>query len=350
MKKLAISLCLWLACSTLVLSQSVGTLAPSTAKYGLKKLKKAPKKVYISTFNINYEVYKEAIDFKAGGRSFGGTYRSDATARAAIGLSGIEAGQIQRVTNQLYKEYVAKLEAAGLEIITPDEAAQTDVYNNWQKAQGPSISESGIPGVLTAVPEGFAYLYKKEGKDGKKKKGFMGGNFVAPALSKQLDGAIIAEVDLYVMFTEDKEDLFKGNAAKVKVLTNMRLVGEYAVTAEKKKGLRLKGAQTIDRISSKVSFAQGKQGLGSLISYNGGVKKPLEVEGVIKKEKVTAYQSQGSSTPTSFSTYSFLDLADRFSKTTAWITVDGGKYASGLYNACKAAIDTHTDAFLQNVQ
>lgn len=350
MKTLLITCCLWAFFVTTASSQSVGEFSPSTAKFGLKKLKKAPKKVYISTFNINFEVYKESVDFKAGGRSFGGTRRSDATARAAIGLSGIESQQVQKVTNQLYQEYLAKLKAAGLEVISPDEAAQTEFYSKWQRANGPSVSESGIPGVITVVPEGYSYLYKKESKDGKKKKGFMGGNFVAPTLSKQLDGAIIAEVDLYVMFTEDKEDLFKGAAAKVKILTNMRLVGDYAVVAEKKKGIRLKGAQTVDKITSKVSFAQGKQGLGSVVSYNGGVKKPLEVEGVIKKEKVVAYQKQGSSTPTSFSTYSFMDLADRFSKTTAWITVDGGRYASGLYNACKAAIDTHTDAFLQNVK
>ena len=48
-------------------------------------MKKATKRIYINSFNVNFEVYKEAIDFKAGGNGgrIGGN-TSSSTAKAAI--------------------------------------------------------------------------------------------------------------------------------------------------------------------------------------------------------------------------------------------------------------------------
>jgi len=331
--------------------QSIGEYKPGLSKYGIKEFKKAPKKIYISNFSIHFEVYKDAVDHKAAG-GFRGTKRGEATARAAVGLLKIESSDIQTQADKLYQEFIADLNRGGYEIITPEMAAQTDAYEGWQRADGPYIQESGLPGVLLAVPEGYSFFYKGATKKGKKKKGILGGIGKPAALSKQLGDAVIAEVDLYVMFTENKESLFKGNAAKIKILTNLRVIGSYAITSEKKGGMiKLKGANTVDYVNTKVNFFQGKTGLGSKGAYQVSLKKPLEIKGVIPQEKITAYQKGGLTFLTSFNTNSYNGLTfynqeNRFSDTAKWIDVDSKLYAQGLYNACSKILRESSSNFI----
>ncbi len=336
-------------------AQGLGDYKPGLSKYGLKEFKKAPKKVYISNFNIHFEVYKDAVDYKAAG-GFGGVKRGEATARAAVGILKLETTDIQAQTDRLYKEFLADLKAGGYEIISPDQAATIDAYEGWERADGPSVEESGLPGVLTAVPSNYSFFYKREDRKGKKKKGFLGGVGKPAALSKQLGDAVIAEVDLYVMFTEDKQSLFKGNAAKVKILTNLRVVGNYAVTAEKKGGfIKMKGATTVDYVNSGVNFFQGKTGLGSKGAYQVSLKKPLEITGVIPQEKIVAYQKGGLTFLTSFNTNSYSGLSfytqeNRFSDTAKWLEVDSKKYAEGLYNACSKILKDSSSKFVGSIK
>lgn len=112
----------------------------------------------------------------------------------------------------------------------------------------------------------------------------------------------------------------------------------------------LKGQQTFNRVSSAVIFNQGKIGLGSPVAFATNLKSPLEVDGVIKKEKVVAFQRQGSSTPTSFSGISLMDTADKFSKTANWIEVDSKKYANGLYMAAKKMLDSGTQSLVSSLK
>ncbi len=332
-------------------AQSLGEYKPGLSKYGIKEFKKGTKKIYISNFSINFEVYKDAVDYKAAG-GFRSTVRGEATARAAVGLLKIESSDIQAQADKLYKEFIANLTAAGYEIISPEEAGKTEAYAGWEKADGPYIQESGLPGVLVAVPDGYSFFYKGETKKGKKKKGFLGGIGKPATLSKQLGDATIAEVDLYVMFTEDKQSLFKGNAAKVKILTNLRLVGSYAITSEKKGGMiKFKGATTVDQVTSKVNFFKGKVGLGTKGAYQVSLKKPLEITGIIPQEKITAYQKGATTYLTSFNTSSyngltFYSLENRFSETAKWIDVNSKKYAQGLYEACSKILKDSSTNFL----
>jgi hypothetical protein len=43
-----------------------------------------------------------------------------------LGLGGIEVGDIQEKTNQLYSELIADLKAGGLEIISAEEAGKIE--------------------------------------------------------------------------------------------------------------------------------------------------------------------------------------------------------------------------------
>lgn len=345
-------------------SQNLGEIKINSQKYGMNKMKKAPKKIYINTFNINYEFYKEAVDFKAGGNGgrIGGN-NSSATARAAIGLGGIDAKLMQEKTNLLYNNFVKKLKSKGYKIISAEEAGKTDLYKGWQKTTGPYVKEN-FSGIINTVPEGYSFFYKRKNKKGEYKKGFLAGVGNQAKLSKAFGDAIIADVNLYVMFTENGTSLFKGRAAKVKLKTNLRLAGDYTISipqkTKKKKSftgklfgsVKIKGATDTYPAKSNIMFSQGKVGLGSKASYIGTLKNDIEINGVLEKQKIVAYQKQGSFVPTSFSTFSnYLDAkADRFSSTAKWIDVDPNKYADGFYNACDSFLNKHLDALFSKLK
>lgn len=338
-----------IACLIFAISnaQDLADFKPGQQKYGLGKLKKGPKKIYIASFNVNFETYKEAISYKSSG-GFRNNVKGEATARAAIGINGLQEADIQEKTNKLFKDFVNDLKAKGFEIITSETAAETNTYSGWEKASGPYVTESGLPGVMTSVPDGYSFFYKKETKEGKKKKGFLGGTLVPQKLSNELNDAVIANVDLYFMYSEAGNDFFKNaGGAKVKMFTNYRLIGDYFVAAPKTKGfIRMKGAQTVDRINSTISFTKGKVGLGAETQYNGNLKKDLEINGVIKKEKVVAYSKQTSATATSFTPV--VIAGPSYSTLTKWIDVDSKNYSEGLFNAGSKFLSHHTSAFLSN--
>ncbi|MGY5351826.1 hypothetical protein ACXGQW_04565 [Wenyingzhuangia sp. IMCC45533] len=351
-----------LFCGVTLTAQNISEAKVSGKTYGASKMKKATKKLFINSFNVNYEIYKEAIDVKTGSSGFRGKRTGDATARAAIGLSGIIKDDIQVKTDQLYTEFVADYKAKGFEIVNIEQAQKIEIFDGWEKETGPYVKESGFPGVLTSIPTGYSFLYKKRSKSGKVKKGLWGGYFNAPIISKQLDNAFVVDIDLYVVYSEESSKGFNlgslSKVAKVKINTNLRLAADYAIVAPKaptKLGvfgsIGFKGATTVDYIRStyNVSYSKVKVGAGAEGQYNGLLKKPIEISGVMKKEKVSAYQKQSSFTPTSFSSYGPTFMEDRFSKNATWVKVDSKKYAEGLYKACDAFLEENTKILFKKI-
>lgn len=344
-------------------AQNIEKVEINNTKYGLSNLKKAPKRIYINSFNINYEFYKEAVNFKSGGN--GGRLsgnKSSATARAAVGLGGIDAVKMQEKVNLIYNNCLAKITKEGYEIISYNEASNTEIFKDWQLTTGPIITEN-LSGIITCIPDGFTSFYKRKTNKGEIKKGFLGGIGLQPKLSKELGDAIIADVNLFVMFSENGGNWSVGGA-KVKIKTNLRLVKDYAIAIPKKLkkkksiagklfgSVQIKGATNIYPANSNVSFSQGKVGLGAKGNYTGTLKNDLEINNVVEKQKIVAYQKQGSFVPTSFSSFSdYIDAkADRFSSTAKWIEVDGDKYADGFYNACNTFLDNQLDVFFSKIK
>ena len=130
-------------------AQTLDSFEPKINKYGLGKLKKASNKVFIAKFNINYEMYKSSQDFQAGGSTWGGGVRGSAKASLAVGLKGIQEADLIEKTDLLYKEFVALLEAEGLDVITASEAEKVPAYEGWEQLQGGTVNKSQYPGVLT---------------------------------------------------------------------------------------------------------------------------------------------------------------------------------------------------------
>ena len=333
-------------------AQSLGEFKSSDKSYGVKKIKSD--RIYISNFEVNFQIYNEKQDFKQGGNMFGGGKRGDAMAEASIGIQGVTEKGLQSITNDLYQEYVEQLKAEGLELVSADEAGKTKVYEGFERLDNAPISEAEIPGTLSVYPEGYSFYVKGETKKGKKKKGgFLGDSgFLSPALSKQLDDAIIARVNLTVLFVEDK-NAFKGNGAKIKVKTNLRLVANEAVVMKKsdEKKIKFKGENSTTPVSSLVEFSWGKVGMGSQATYTGTLKKPLEINDVVEDTKVTSYAAgsvDALGTETIYGTW--YSVEDRMAKHAKIIEVDEQEFNKGVYEALQKFVMHHTDTFLDELK
>lgn len=343
----AIALIVVSACTN-AFSQTLGEFKPKDQSYGVGKAKNATR-LYISNFTVNYQVYNEKTKFKQGGAMFGGGYRGDAKAEASVGLSGLTEADVQQVTDKLYADFVADVKAGGLTIITADEAAKTSTYEGYERLKGGKVNLAQLPGTMTTQPTGYEFFVKSVDESGKTKSGgFFGNNLSQHAgLSKQLGDAIIANVDIYVLFVED-QNAFQGGGANVKIKTNLRIADQEAITMAKTSGLRLKGQNTVTAVNSNVTFTHGKMGLGATTSFAGMLGKPLEINGVIDDVKVTSF-ARGSAdalgTKTIYGT--FFSPEDRTSETNKVVPLDVKKYTDGVYEAAKKFINYQTLAFLE---
>lgn len=344
-----LTICLLVSTGNL-LAQTLGEFKPKETKYGVNKAKGA-KRIYIAGFSVNYQIYNEKEDFKQGGSMLGGGYKGDAKAQLSIGLTGLTDKQVQQVTDKLYADYIAQLKAKGFEIITADEAGKQETYADYTKVNGGTVSLAQYPGMMATAPTGFECYVKKVDKSGKAKSGGFLGNTASlyPKLSKDLGDAIIADVDLFVMFVED-QNAFQGAGANIKVKTNLRLAGPEAIIMTKDAKIKLKGQNEIVPISSTLAFYHGKMGMGSTTSYVGTLGKPLFVNNVIEDTKVQSFAKNAADvTGTSMGMYTMFNPENKESKSTKIIDVDGNKYAEGVYQAAKKFINHHTQEFLSGL-
>lgn len=333
-----------------VTAQSLGDFKPKDQAYGLKKVAKI-KKIYIAGFRVNYQLYNEKEDFKQGGRMLGGGYKGDAKAQLSVGLEGITGKALQDVTDKLYGDYLAMIREKGLTVLSADDAAQTDTYSEYTRLKGGEISLAQYPGTLTAVPSGYEYYVKKVTKSGKTKSGGFLNNpaTMYARLSRDLDDAIIAEVNLFVLFVEDKQAL-NWSGANIKIKTNLRLADQEAIVMTSDAKIKFKGQNDVDHVSSLVGFYQGKIGLGTTTSYSGTLGKALEINNVIQDEKLQSFaRNDRDAIGTPFAYGVYFNPDNTTSTTTKIIPVQEQKYCDGVYMAAKKFMEYHTTNFLNNL-
>lgn len=333
-------------------SQTLGDFKPSDESYGTNKLKKVDNKsIYIAGFNVHYQLYNEKQNFKQGGSRIGGGYTGDATAEASVGLDGIDEKTLQEITDKLYQDYISKLKSKGLKLISADEAAKSEAYEDFEMVKGGSISTAEIPGAISTTPTGYSYMIKGLSKKGKAKKGGFLGNeqFKFPNLSKDLNDALIGNVNITVLFVKDGQT-FSGNGAKVKIKTDLRIVSTDAVSMTSEASIKLKGQNSTTPVSSTVAFYQGKSGLASVISYVGSLKKDFEINDAVDEKKIVSYAKGSTDAVGASNAYAtYYSVSDASTETTKVIPVDATKYGKGVYEAAAKFLNYHTDEFLSNL-
>ncbi len=275
MKQLFTFTLILLGVSTLS-AQQLEELEIKSNGYGEKKLKKAPKKIYVAEFEINYQLMANFSETAQGGRQIGGSYRGDATATLLLGVPGIDENLLQENTDKMYNEYISQLKDAGFEVITPEDAGKTDLYADWTKLTGGTPSQAQNPGYIQTTPTGFSY-YKQKIKKGRAKTSAFYYNQIIK-LSKQLDNAIVSIVKLNIPVFEDAESgasksLTKmvGGVAKVVARANYRLTpGIYVQT----------GSMSGEYVPTQVAFYYSNLAQGVYT-----IKKDVPITGVFDNEK-----------------------------------------------------------------
>ncbi|TCK66896.1 hypothetical protein DFQ05_2182 [Winogradskyella wandonensis] len=344
-KHILIALALVLVATSLK-AQTLGEYKVNFDNFGIKPKKNAPKKVYINSFNVMVEVYREDVDYKAK-REFRGKGRAEAKASAALGLKGVDTNLLQQETDKLYSEFINELKTNGFEILDAAVAKNTDYHNKSKEFNGPIVRESANPGMLEIVPTDFRGFTSEKNASGKKSNknglfpGMKGLGKLAKntnMLSKQLDDAIVIDVNLALTWSKTGGSWLKGLAgANAKIETNLAL-GSKDVSAPKKKGLRFKGAEEYFTIPNDFTVAQGS-GMKK-VTWKGYLKKPIYINGVLDNVKVES-ENKGEIAKTYDvgNLYRVTEWNSTISSNAKFVEVNGEKFAEALYLSGKTFMD-----------
>ncbi|MEQ8470367.1 MAG: hypothetical protein RIC35_04240 [Marinoscillum sp.] len=172
----------------------------SSGSFKEKEFKKAPKKVYINSFNVYFQVFGSARAGTTGGESLG-RLKGNTNVAMGVFLDGVSGQEMIDLTTKVYDEYVGKLKAQGFEIVSADEAGKAESLEGWIRKEGGDLNSAQSVGFAKATPKGYSYYIKNETKKGKEKSGAFANTGI---LSKDLDDAIIADVNMTFYFVQMK--------------------------------------------------------------------------------------------------------------------------------------------------
>lgn len=294
-----------------------------------KNLADAPKKMFIKSFKIYYQMIAEAETTAQGGRQLGGNYVGSATARMAVGVEGIDPEHLQNLTNEIYDYYIGELERKGFEVYTADNLGSTEYFEGWTKIDGPTINEEQIQGSLMVIPENYSYYVKKVTKKGKEKTGaFMSGvtgddgSFTSsfygpnPKLSKDLEDMFVVEVSF--------------NIPSIWLSSNNKLGSA-----------KIKGGPNLQLSQAKISYISGKLNKPGVASPETAIETILSgaipISGVFKDEKFKTVANRSYTYVPSYASYFSVD--DKSIEVTNTIACDPIKYQTEVKKPIKGFMD-----------
>lgn len=311
--RLIITMALLMGIST-VNAQSLGDFKPGKAgPKSLERPKFDNKNVYIADFAVHYQVYSEKSASKKGGLgSFGVT--GGAKSSLAVGLD-ISQETLQKITDEAYANFIADLKANGFNVMQADEAKNTDFYKGYKYSTNLGMTPSNtMEGAVTVHPQNVGFFYKDKGSTTNTTK-----------LSKELNDAIVVRIDLYVEFVETRGSN-KGNGANVVARTNLVLSENNTIA----------------------HFIVGRNKIGGspLGEYQGVLKKDLDIDDVIKEEKITNYVASDYDnwgTSTAFGTV--YSAKNKATSKAAIVPADTDKYEKGVELAINTFLSHHVSEF-----
>ncbi|NIJ44179.1 hypothetical protein FHR24_000618 [Wenyingzhuangia heitensis] len=334
-------------------AQDIGKVKIKKEKFGtfgLRNFKKAPKRLFINSFNVGVEIFRENYAFKRKGNFL---KTGNAEANAAVGITGLIKEDFQREIDRVYQDFIQDFKDKGIEIITAEEVKGLKFFEGYESAKGPYIINSSTPGILTGCPTGHTQFYQAK-KSGKVKKSFMGEGFKNPKLSDELEDALVLDVNLYLMFASAKSK--KGIvSAKSEILINPRLADSEMIVNKKKKtklgifgSVGFKGAAKTYQLATNYTIGSGKKGLYFEAQYQSVLDESIEINGILKKQtfKAKAYQDVQIGERNSF----LDELKDVSVKNAIWLNVDSKKYVEGMYNACHAFLSENNKVLFDKME
>lgn len=323
-------------------SQSISEVKLKNNGWAEKGFSKAPKKVYIHSFVVNYQILFEKERKKAATSTFGGGYKGSQRAAVATALEGLDADLLRKMTDRLYEEFKAKLESRGLEIISAKDIKPIAAFEKYELVKGGRISNEGIPGCVSVNPSQIDF-YEKES--------FLEIQLIdrGPMISKDLDDAIIAQVVLNVPYLDEGSAGLGLGESQVKVKTSLRIAQALTGTLKKENKAFRVGTNDQVTVNSKVTFGTGKRGLAHTSLYGGYLGKDVAITGVIENETIKAV-ARGTSLGSIAGAGSLVYYMYRNDEDVEIrnMEVDPKKYEDGVYKGLSAVLMNHTSAFLEN--
>lgn len=350
-------------------SQNLGDFKPKEQRgaYGSRKFKS--KDVYIANFSVNYQLYNLKTT-KTNGGFMGRALSGKTKASLAVGMN-IPATTLQQITDDAYQNFIQDLKSKGFNVLNGDTAANTKYYEGYQRFENMEMSLSEVPGMITVYPKNTVFFVKGFTNDGKKKQGgFLGSinrlknddgrNSITSEirtyskLSSELNDATIINADVYVLFLDVKKP-YQGRGAKITANTNLRIAAyEHVKSRVKNKsfttkiGLTGKSKEKNYLCVSAIDFVSGKHNIGSspLGTYTGVLKKDLQINDVVGKEKIQAFAKTDTDYIGIETAFGKMYRADNISvENTALIKANANKYEKGVAQAITKFLEHHVNEF-----
>ncbi|UZD20967.1 hypothetical protein PBT90_15440 [Algoriphagus halophytocola] len=354
MKILLLTLLLW---ATSIL-QPADPIIPSkiydiNTMHRKNQASKSPKRIYIQKFRALFEVYEKATASTQASkkeRANRATYVSGTKTSMGVQLSGVDVPEFQKMINEAYADFVAQLEAEGFEIITADEAGQSEYYKGYTKVKGGASSTAQALGFVMVTPEGYEYWVKGLDNSGREKSTFTD---TSSKLSQDLGDAYVAEATFIFPFVNlDANSSGFTNSSSVKAKMNLHLSSALDVSDNQQttsltsslKGFANAGNQ--ERFYSRVRILAGHFASAPVFDASVGLKKNVDFEGVFAETKV---QETTAAQVDYFSKSSYPQLVmvsgDEINLASHYAACDPAKYMEVTQGSMKEMIDTGIQTF-----
>lgn len=303
-------------------AQSVGEikvkkLGPANLNY-----RKSPKRVAISDFQVNYQTALTLEDEKKGGKMWRGGIKGDAKASLTVVLDGLNPDDLQKLTNQLYAQYVNDLKAQGFEIASIDEVWNHNAFvknreKRWELKAGEGPEQGKAFGVILTRPSTQ--------------------KFVVPLKTFDKNKPGIASLADYVEGTENKVVNQKRDFIWNKVVIEVTVFedgqGEMSKTLNRHAG----SAQVKVETNFKVNEASTNRfDMGTFMARGG-----VEIQDVLERQKFEAgMNADRDKLGTDYGVLRVWSVEDREKTNFATVVCDPSKYLKGAEMA--------VDAFLKS--
>jgi len=303
--------------------------------YGQKKFNNGEKKIFIEQFTISYQYIYAKTEKKRGGKQLGGGYLGDAKAALFLGLGNIDPHELQKITDKTYKEFTGKLKNAGFTILTGNDFKDHSYYDNAEINTGGKPTEY-YQGFISTAPTGETFLNKGYGIFNTTLK-----------TSNQLDGTIVARVNIIIPFAEDGESqgskaLVKtfGGVAKVVAKPNLR-IGKTTIQTKSKLGF-----DKYNTVSTNYDIGY-KTDLKYQAWHMVNINKEIAIQGVLPNKKFKAVKSANQDlNGTQVGNYNVFNVPSAELKKMQNIDFDTTKYYNGVGEAIDYYMNSATDKFV----
>ncbi len=319
------------------------------ASYGMKKFNEAPKKIFIQDFFINYQMLYDQVEIARGGREAGGGLRSNAKAQLVLGVQGVSEKDLQEITDKLYADYVSKLKSKGFIIVSAEEVSKTERFKDWQLLEGGTPSKAQFPGYVTTAPTGFKFLNKKVSEKGKLKKKSIFDNGMGT--SKDLDGIIVARVNMIIPFMKDAES--QGSKALVKSFGGVaKVVARPELSIIESTSVETKGVlgPKVVLMNTSSLFAY-KESLKKQATLNVIPKKRIVIKDVFEDKKYKAVKSASQDLwGTNYGAIRVFRVSDQVKSIMQAIPCESSTYKKGVLDASGQYLDKSLHEFFKYIK